>query len=113
MTENESLKRMKMCIGISPSENIVNSFKIFSDVLEELQQYRAIGTVEEFKALNEKNMAKKQGNINEHESHLRLSKAGFLCCGATNKTVRYPLISLRDLEYCPRCSQKLDWCEEQ
>ncbi|MBQ3600947.1 MAG: hypothetical protein II992_07090 [Lachnospiraceae bacterium] len=47
MTENEALKRMKMCIGISPSENIVNSFKMISDALEELQQYRELGTIEE------------------------------------------------------------------
>lgn len=77
--------------------------------LEEIQQYRAIGTVDEFKALKEKSVAKKQGNINDCESHLRLSEAGFLCCRATNKAIRYPLISLIDLEYCPCCGQKLDW----
>uniref|UniRef100_UPI004056FD8C hypothetical protein n=1 Tax=Acetatifactor sp. TaxID=1872090 RepID=UPI004056FD8C len=53
MTENEALKRMKMCIGISPSENIVSSFKLISDVLDELQQYRAIGTVEDLKSMKE------------------------------------------------------------
>ena len=49
MTENEAIKRFKMNIGISPSENIVSAFKLMSDALDELQQYRAIGTVEEFK----------------------------------------------------------------
>ena len=56
----------------------------------------------------EKQIAKKQGNIDDYDSHLRLSKAGFVCCSATNKEIRYPLISLRDLDYCPRCGQKLD-----
>ena len=58
----------------------------------------------------EKRIAKKQGNINDCDSHLKL-KAGFLCCSATNKAIRYPLISLRDFDYCPRCGQKLDWNE--
>lgn len=77
-------------------------------ILTEIQQYRAIGTIEEFKALKEKSVAKKQGNINDFDSHLKLSKAGFLCCSSTNKDIRYPLISLSDLDYCHRCGQKLD-----
>ena len=65
--------------------------------------------MEEFKTLKEKSVAKKQGNINDFDSHLKLSKAGFLCCSSINKDIRYPLISLSDLDYCPRCGQKLDW----
>ena len=84
-------------------------FKQIEEEHREIQQYRAIGTVEDFKVLKEKSEPKQQGNINDYDSHLRLSKAGFLCCSATNKDIRYPLISLRDLEYCPRCGQKLDW----
>lgn len=53
MTENEALKRMKMCIGISPSENIISSFKLISDALDELQQYRELGTVEELQSMKE------------------------------------------------------------
>ena len=94
-------------------DGIVKSFEDSANAIEtlseEIQQYRAIGTIEEFKDLKEKNEPKKQGNINDYESHLRLSKAGFLCCSRTNKDIRYPLISLRDLEYCPRCGQALDW----
>ena len=41
-TENEALKRMKMCIGISPSENIMSAFKLISEALEEVQQYRTM-----------------------------------------------------------------------
>lgn len=79
--------------------------------VSEIQQYRAIGTASEFAELKEKATAKKQGNIHDLDSHLRLSKSGFVCCGATNKEIRYPLISFKDLEYCPRCGQKLDWSE--
>lgn len=77
--------------------------------LNELKEYKKIGTLERFRELTEKAEPKKQGNVYDLESHFRLSKAGFLCCGATNKEIRYPLFSLRDLEYCPRCGQRLDW----
>lgn len=59
MTVEEALKRVKMCIGISPSENIVESHKLISDAIDELKQYRAIGTVSEFRELKEKATAKK------------------------------------------------------
>ena len=122
MTENEMINGWTFEETIKVTENLMeaesNMFKW--DVLrhlrdfvesfkDELKQYRAIGTVEEFKALKEKNEPKKQGNINDYDSHLKLSKAGFLCCSTTNKDIRYPLISLRDLEYCPKCGQRLDW----
>lgn len=34
---------------------------------------------------------------------------GFLKCTKTGKVIRYPLVSFRDLEYCPRCGQAIDW----
>ena len=110
MTEQMAIKELEDYIdlpfGISISDE---TCKIAIQALEERQKYRAIGTVKEFKVSKEKSVAKKQGNINDIGSHIRLSKAGFLCCGATNKDIRYPLISLRDLDYCPRCGQHLDW----
>lgn len=57
MTENEALKRMKMCIGVSPSENIISSLKLMSDALDELKQYRAIGTVEELEAMKKSTLS--------------------------------------------------------
>ena len=151
MTENEAIKIIGNvpvsqvdCNNIS---EIVEAYTVAQKALEEIQQYRAIGTVEEiksmkengafsgmelaqiasmqlklkayqsigtideFKALKEKSVAKKQGGVEDIDSHLRLSKIGFLCCSKTNKAIRYPLISLTDLEYCPCCGQKLDWSE--
>ena len=83
--------------------------KDYACALSDWRQYRKVGTVEEFNELKEKADPKKQGNINDCNSHLRLSKAGFLCCSKTNKVIRYPLISLTDLEYCPRCGKHLNW----
>lgn len=60
----------------------------------------------------EKRIPTRQGNFEDNTSHLRLSKSGFVYCNVTNMTIRYPLISLDDLEYCPRCGQALNWKEE-
>lgn len=59
-----------------------------------------------------KQIPTRQGNFEEDTSHLRLSERGFVYCSVTDKIIRYPLISLDDLEYCPRCGQALDWKEE-
>lgn len=51
----------------------------------------------------------KQGDIENDTNHFQLSKDGFLRCRVTNKDIRYPLISLEDLDCCPRCGQALKW----
>lgn len=51
MTENETIKIIKRLVGISPSESIVRAVNIATEALEEIQQYRAIGTVEEIKEI--------------------------------------------------------------
>lgn len=116
MTENEAIKEIEtslelaeMCKPNREREKEIKAYKMAIQALEKVQQFESIGTVEEFKALKEKAEPKKQGNINDYGSHLKLTEAGFLCCSTTNKAIRYPLISLRDLEYCPCCGQKLDW----
>ena len=64
--------------------------------LEEIKQYRAIGTIEEFKAFKEKN-TKKRFNI--FESHgMRQFVCG--CCDR-------PILTTDN--YCSFCGQKLDW----
>lgn len=57
----------------------------------------------------EKQLSKKQGNLYAEDSHLYIDRDGFVRCFKTKKDIRYPLMSLSDLDYCPRCGQKLDW----
>ena len=73
MTENEAIKHLRhiiWCMGNEPPENLKDwrdiqewedehnklkqTYETSIQVLEEIQEYRAIGTVEEFKALKEK-----------------------------------------------------------
>ena len=110
MTENEAIKQLQVGY-LGDTEDLVQAKHIAIKALEKVQAFEAIGTIEEFKALKEKSVAKKQGGVEDIDSHLRLSKIGFLCCSKTNKAIRYPLISSTDLEYCPCCGQKLDWSE--
>ena len=109
MKENrakEYLEHMLWCMGDETPGNLTDE----RDIKEWEDEHKNIReTFEIAIAALETQIPKKQCNINDYDSHLRLSKAGFLCCSATNKDIRYPFISLRDLEYCPRCGQKLDW----
>lgn len=46
--------------------------------------------------------------IPERQSdHFYLDEYGYYCCEETDKVIRYPLVSLVDLEFCPRCGKRL------
>lgn len=73
------------------------------DEHEELQAYRAIGTIEEFKALKEKSAGKKPNKIER-----KRDQYGFIyqigecpCCGKL----------VTDDRECCDCMQKFDWSE--
>ena len=70
--------------------------------LEEVEQYRALGTVEELKEAREKQVAKKP---NKHEEDI-LGEY-YSCPNCMNN-------ELDDIfdNYCPRCGQALEWGEE-
>lgn len=61
-------------------------------ILTEIQQYRAIGTIEEIKILKEKNVAKKP-----------IDKIMYLECPTCGN------VGILDCDYCSVCGQKLDW----
>lgn len=41
--------------------------------------------------------------------HFHVNRHGVMICTRTGKDVRYPIVSILDLEFCPRCGQALDW----
>lgn len=96
MTENEA-KRPKVA-KVGGGRNVE---KIFAEqmslleqmaLLEELESYRAIGTVEECKALKEKNKPKKPVDKIMYLECPNCGDVGILDCG-----------------YCPACGQAIDW----
>ena len=65
---------------------------------EKLEKYEAIGTIEEFKALKEKNIAKKP----------RFYAHNYYCTECGNLVGNNEFEWQRFL-YCDKCGQKLDW----
>lgn len=113
MTENEALeylkssKRKSNMLGILPGSDIGNSI---IKALEEVQQYRAIGTVEECRAAMEKQTAKK-GIREEIKKGYNRGMHHYYC------PVCYEKGDLRNKcnvgLYCRECGQKLDWGDEE
>lgn len=70
---------------------------------EELKQYRAIGTVSEFRELKEKATAKKP-----ILSKSMMTKREYQICPICERLVLYDGIKF---DYCQYCGQKLNWSE--
>ena len=69
------------------------------DCLKEIQQYRAIGTVEEFKSLKEKNEPKKP-----------LHQGYVYACPCCNDKVNIGSVFLKpNQKYCTDCGTEFDW----
>ena len=85
MTESEAIKDIKEnilpCVGGKSLEMAINE-------LEEIQQYKEIGTVSEFAELKEKATAKSPAYQGEHE---KCPTCGSFCIG----------------EYCIKCGQRI------
>ena len=94
---DDNLTQNRMWSIIYSIEKLYKSF-------EEIQQYRAIGTVEEFKALKEKSEPKKPTQI---------SKAldGTKYVGLIGKCPRCNSLVAEDNFVCEDCFQVLDWSE--
>lgn len=110
MTDQEALKYLKDAnrtnnmLGILPKSDIG---KCLIKALEEIQQYRAIGSVEECRAAVEKQRAKKP-IIECTRKEYSVTEIEWKCpkCGA-----KY--IELTPCgEWCRYCGTKLDWSEE-
>lgn len=77
--------------------------------LEEVQQYRAIGTLEECRAAVENQTAKKPDYEGDGyaDGHLVYDTWICPCCG------KHYEVDYDNYNYCPDCGQKLDWSDEE
>lgn len=83
--------------GEKDAEEIAFDFDRAIKALEEIQQYRAIGTVEECRAAVEKQKAKKVIKWADGTEHCPT-------CDCDNSCIGYGV--------CIDCGQKLDWSDE-
>lgn len=118
MTESEALESaLKKIIAQEKSNwGYIENFDVDENwavrtAIEQVQQYRAIGTPEECRAAVEKQTAKKVTSFDYHNGTVNygcpvckrkiISKIDGKWCGGTFN------------EYCDRCGQKLDWSDEE
>ena len=95
MTENESINILQLNRPFAYSE-LQSAVDEAIQALEEIKQYRAIGTIEEFKALKEKNTPKElaEHNFQDEVHH-------YLCPSCRN------IVSCTQ-NYCEECGQALE-----
>lgn len=96
MTVQEAIGYLRMATDEADeySSLYVEMCKMSIKALEELEQYRALGTVEELKEAREKQVAKKiQTDINREY------------CGKCGHLLRIGY----DVNFCEKCGQKIDW----
>ena len=90
-------------------ESFENAYAMAINALEEVQQYRQIGTVEECRAAVEKQTAKKPDYEGDGYSDGQLVYDTWIChsCG------KHYEVDYDRYDYCPNCGQKIDWRNEE
>ena len=114
MTEQEAIKYLKdanrnnQMIGVLPKSDVG---KCLINALEEIQQYRAIGTPEECRAAVEKQKAKKP----IMKQYFEDLEDEYLCCPTCGEilTDRIPADNNTFYFHCMNCGQKFDWSDEE
>lgn len=94
---NELQSNIDLPFGFTVSDEVS---EIAIKALEEIKQYRAIGTIEEFKALKEKNEPKKP---------IRNDECTCPSCGTHNEIIKKRRNTVAfDTVYCWHCGQALE-----
>ena len=111
MTANESIKMLeiqKPAYGCKEYKKpLMYAYEMAIKALEEVQQYRAIGTPEELQVAREKQIAKKPTYEGDAYSDGQLVYDTWVCpcCGRSYE------LDYDDCDYCPNCGQNLDWSD--
>lgn len=116
MTENEAIEELqnsielaKMCTQNYERKREIQGYEIAIKALEEVQQYRAVGTVEECREAVEKQKAKKPDYEGDGYSDGQLVYDTWICpcCG------KHYEVDCDRYDYCPECGQHIDKSMEQ
>lgn len=135
MTENEAIEELREQIETAESmisfnmdfepkhdnsvlENKIKTAKIAISALEEIQQYRAIGTVEEGREARKKQIPKKP-NKRQVGTNILMSKIYYcpICdkklydCAIKKGKLDYVSPGSKKSKFCEDCGQAIDWSE--
>lgn len=108
MTEIEARGKIKYRIAnemrkAGENKEEYEDLEIALQVMKEIREYRELGTVEELKALKEKNESKKV--VVEHVPKTSWTReVSHYLCPCCNH-----IFSFGGTTYCSTCGQKLDW----
>lgn len=113
MTESDAKKILQRDLLIQIENKAlpdgIEAIKIAIKALEEMQQYRQIGTVEECREAVEKQNSKNPDYEGDGYSNGQLVYDTWICpCCGHHYEVDYD-----DYDYCPKCGQKIDWSDEE
>lgn len=117
MTESEAVEWIKELKGSEEilefyyAESFIKACDMAIQALEEVQQYRAIGTPEECRAAREKQMPKKP----IMKQYFKDMEEKYLCCPTCGEilTDRIPGDNKTFYFHCMNCGQKFDWSNEE
>lgn len=114
MTESEAVEWIKELKGSEEilefyyAESFIKACDMAIQALEEVQQYRAIGTPEECRAAREKQMPKKPYHISQVDDNDNANVE----CLACHATADYAVNVIKK-GHCWKCGQLLDWSDEE
>ena len=114
MTESEAIKEVRFnmsTIGLSDkaTKRVVEARDIAINALEEIQQHRALGTVEELRIAKEKQIPKKP----VMKPYFEDMEEEYLCCPTCGEilTDRIPNENNNFYFHCLNCGQAFDWSD--
>lgn len=106
----QALKFFRKLKQFAPA-NDKKHFDVVEQALEELEQYRALGTVEELKDAREKQVAKKPID-NGMRSGIFATRKYYSCPRCGNACLQKMANERQNTNYCWDCGQALKWGEE-
>lgn len=105
MTENEIIENLDdiWTFGHEPTDEERISANKAIDLIQELQQYRKIGTIEECREARERQIGKKPNKSDVHP-YFRKHCSNIYSCPFCNKKLTH-----HKQKFCQYCGQAIDW----